>query len=86
MTKLVAQGVPGNLCQRACQLYTGGPTSDNGEVKRVTVNGRDAKTLRENFAEWEVTLDAKSAGTTLTAQAEDAAGNVEARPHALKRN
>jgi hypothetical protein len=47
------------------------------------VNGRDAKELRENFAEWEVTLDSASAGTKLTAHAEDAAGNVESRPHVL---
>jgi hypothetical protein len=57
-----------------------GTTSDNGTVKKVTVNGKEAKTLRENFAEWEVILpEGQAAG--ITASAEDCAGNVETRPH-----
>ena len=64
-------------------LLVRGTTADNGTVKRVVINGRDAKSLRENFAEWEVTLTRTEAGTKLTAHAEDAAGNVEPKPHVL---
>src|SRR5262249_23311006 len=39
------------------RLVVRGTTSDNGIVKRVRVNGRDAKALTPNFAEWEITLD-----------------------------
>ena len=62
-------------------LRVRGTTADNGVVTRVLVNGREAKAVRENFAEWEVTLDPATAGKTLNAHAEDAAGNVEKRPH-----
>lgn len=55
-----------------------GTTADNGDVKRVIVNGSEAKALAANFAQWEITLP-KAA--QLTASAEDAAGNAEARPH-----
>jgi hypothetical protein len=57
-----------------------GVTSDNGTVKRVLVNGKEAKALRDNFAEWEIVLDAADA-KKLSAHAEDAAGNVEKLPH-----
>ncbi len=61
-----------------------GTTSDNGTVKRVTVNGRDATPIVDNFAEWEVALDGVKPGETkLTASAEDAAGNVEKLAHVL---
>ena len=69
------------LRQKDGSLLVRGTTSDNGEVKRVMVNGKGARAVRENFAEWEVTLDAASAGGKLTAHAEDAAGNVESNPH-----
>ncbi len=64
-------------------LLVRGTTADNGTVKRVVINGREAKPLRENFAEWEVTLAKTEAGGKLTAHAEDAAGNVEPRAHVL---
>src|SRR5262249_8052956 len=35
-----------------------GTTADNGPVKRVLVNGRAARALRADFAEWEAVLDA----------------------------
>ncbi len=57
-----------------------GSTIDNGTVKRVTVNGREAKATAANFAEWEITLDAAA---ELKAFAEDAAGNVEKTPMVL---
>jgi hypothetical protein len=58
-----------------------GTTSDNGPVKRVLVNGQEAKALRDNFAEWEAVLSGTP--TEVKAHAEDAAGNVEKRPHVV---
>lgn len=59
-----------------------GSTADNGVVKKVVVNGREAKALAPNFSEWEVMLAGeKGSELKLTAHAEDAAGNVEKRPH-----
>jgi hypothetical protein len=60
-----------------------GTTSDNGSVKGVTVNGRAARALRPDFAEWEVVLDAGQAGRQVRAHAVDAAGNVEKLPHVM---
>ena len=65
------------------KLIVRGTTSDNGEVKKVNVNGKEAKATRSNFAEWEIVLDGVKAGQSLTAHAEDAAGNVEKTPHRL---
>jgi len=59
-----------------------GTTADNGTVKRVLVNGVEAKSLRDNFAEWEAAVPA---GEKVTAHAEDAAGNVERIGHTLHR-
>ena len=70
-----SQAAPGKLLVR-------GTTADNGPVKRVLVNGRQAKETAPNFAEWEILLGGVKTGeTNLTAHAEDAAGNVEQRPH-----
>jgi hypothetical protein len=64
------------------KLIVGGTTSDNGTVKRVRVNGVEARAVRENFAEWEAVLDAPRRGEVkLTAHAEDAAGNIEKLAH-----
>jgi hypothetical protein len=61
-----------------------GTTADNGTVKRVLVNGTEAKAVAANFAEWEITLEnLPTGGGKLEAHAEDAAGNVERRPHVL---
>jgi hypothetical protein len=59
-----------------------GTTADNGTVRRVLVNGQEARTSRPNFAEWEVELTA-AAGARLEAHAEDAAGNVEKLAHVV---
>jgi hypothetical protein len=61
-----------------------GTTSDSGTVRRVSVNGKEARALRPNFAEWEVVVPLSEGGLELTAFAEDAAGNVEPRPHQVK--
>lgn len=55
-----------------------GSTCDNGVVKKVLVNGREAKATAPNFAEWEIALDDVA---KLEAWAEDAAGNVETNRH-----
>jgi hypothetical protein len=66
------------------KLTVSGTASDNGAVKRVLVNGREARALAPNFAEWEIALEAAgSAEVKLSAHAEDAAGNVEKTPHVL---
>jgi len=59
------------------KLIVRGTTADNGTVKRVLVNGKEANSLAANFAQWEITLDA---ATEVNANAEDAAGNVEKTP------
>src|SRR5439155_1596223 len=63
-------------------LIVRGTTSDNGTVRRVVVNGKEARALAANFAEWEVVLD-ESVLTegTLSAHAEDTAGNAEKLSH-----
>jgi len=65
-------------------LTVRGTTSDSGPVRRVSINGKEARPLRPNFAEWEVVLPLSEGGLELTAFAEDAAGNVETRPHQVK--
>lgn len=59
-----------------------GSASDNGEIKQVTINGVAARAVRDNFAEWEVTLQnpGKQGSVEITALARDAAGNVEKQP------
>ena len=56
-----------------------GTTSDNGVVKRVLVNGVEAKATAPNFSQWEAAIDA--AAGKIEAWAEDAAGNVETNKH-----
>src|SRR5262249_6231195 len=64
------------------KLIVRGSTADNGTVTRVLVNGQPARALAQNFAEWEAVLTATSAAVKeVRAQATDAAGNVEPRPH-----
>jgi len=67
-------------------LIVRGVTADSGAVKRVTVNGRRAYSLRADFAEWETVLELPAPGksVTLSAVAEDVGGRVETRPHKLE--
>jgi hypothetical protein len=60
------------------KLVVRGMTGDNGTVKRVLVNGVEAKATRDNFAEWEAIVPM---GTSVAAHGEDAAGNVEKLKH-----
>ncbi len=71
----VARSADGGLTVR-------GTTADNGTVRRVTVNGRSARALAPNYAEWEIALEGP-APSELSASAEDEAGNAEPRPHVL---
>lgn len=65
-------------------LVVRGTTTDDGDVREVLVNGKPAKAVRPNFAEWEITLTETAKGPVeLTAGATDAAGNVEQTPHKL---
>src|SRR5262249_41933855 len=68
------------------KLTVRGTTADNGTVKKVLVNGKEAKAISANFAEWEIVLDAGAGELKLEALAEDTAGNVENRPHVVTLN
>ncbi len=48
------------------------------------INGKEAKALAPNFAEWEISLP--TGDGKLEAYAEDAGGNVEKRPHVRRVN
>lgn len=62
------------------RLLVRGSTADNGAVKRVLVNGKEAKATAGNFAQWQVELPAAD---RVSAHAEDTAGNREMRPHVV---
>jgi hypothetical protein len=64
------------------KLIVRGTTSDNGAVKRVLVNGVEAKPTRDNFSEWEAVIPAAG---KVAAHAEDVVGNVEELPHEVAR-
>jgi hypothetical protein len=62
-----------------------GSATDNGVVRRVLVNGLEARATGPNFSEWDIEIPEPPSGgpLTVTARAEDAAGNVEQQPHVL---
>jgi hypothetical protein len=73
--------------QPSGQLLVRGTTSDNGVVKTVWVNDREAKSLRDGFAEWEIVLDSNGASAVqLIAHAIDTAGNREIKGHVMTVN
>ncbi|WP_435010241.1 G8 domain-containing protein [Tundrisphaera lichenicola] len=59
-----------------------GTSVDNGSIRRVLVNGRDARAIDRNFLEWEVILEDPEDGV-IHAYAEDNSGNIEKNPHRL---
>jgi hypothetical protein len=63
-----------------------GTTADDGPVRRVLVNGTEARRLAPDFLEWEADLAPQPGGptATITAFAEDDAGHVEPRPHVVR--
>lgn len=69
-----------SVVNRGGKLLVSGTCSDNGTVKQVLVNGSQAKGTSPNFATWEVELDAADL-KTVSAHAEDEAGNVEKLAH-----
>ena len=65
-------------------LVIRGSVADNGEVKRVVVNGQEAK-LDAARGQWEIILlRHDNAPLELSAHSEDAAGNVEPLPHKVR--
>ncbi len=65
-------------------LIVSGTTTDNGTIKKVLVNGKEAQASQPNFAQWRVTLTNVGAGNVrIEAFAEDMAGNVESSPHQI---
>lgn len=71
------------IAKEGDQLLISGVSSDHSAIKRVSVSGRKAYSLRRDFAEWECAMDAPAAGQTLrlSALAEDVRGLVEKTPH-----
>jgi hypothetical protein len=61
-----------------------GTTADDGRVARVLVNQTEARSLADNFLEWEATLPGSPDEGTITALAIDARGNREPRPHVVQ--
>ena len=68
------------------KVRVSGVASDDGTILKVVVNGRAATATAPNFAQWEIVLDdAGAADFTITAHAEDAAGNVEMHGHTVEK-
>jgi hypothetical protein len=66
------------------RLVVKGTSTDNVKIRRVTVNGVEAKAVDDDFLQWEATLTGAEPGPlTITAVSEDDAGNVEQTPHVL---
>jgi hypothetical protein len=62
-----------------------GTTTDDSEVRRVVVNGSEARSIALNFLEWEAVLAGPcSTPAIITAFAEDQAGNIEVQPHLVR--
>jgi hypothetical protein len=71
-----------HLARKGDKWLVRGTTSDNGQVKRVLVNGREAQSLAANFSEWQVEVQPGEGGQ-IAAHAEDAAENIERLPHVV---
>ena len=66
-------------------LHVTGTTSDNRQIQKIVVNGREVRMAAKNFGEWSIDLSGKDAsGDSVTAVATDAAGNTELTPHTVK--
>jgi hypothetical protein len=67
------------------KIVVRGTTASNHAVRRVLVNGQEARALRPDFAEWECVLEeAGKEPLKVVTRAEDEAGNVEPRPHVVR--
>jgi len=62
-----------------------GSVADTSDIKKVLVNGKPARSTRDSFAEWEITLEAP-AGKSLdvSAVSEDVNGQCEKYPHKIR--
>ncbi|MBY0522015.1 MAG: hypothetical protein K2R98_01365 [Gemmataceae bacterium] len=62
-----------------------GSVADASDIKKVTVNGKAARSTRGSYAEWEITLEAPpSLPFEVSAVSEDVNGHVEPRPHKIR--
>ncbi len=62
-----------------------GSVADTSDIKKVLVNGRPARSTRDRFAEWEITLEAPTGKPfPVSAVSEDVNGLVEGRPHVVR--
>jgi predicted amidohydrolase YtcJ len=60
-----------------------GTSSDDGVVRRVLVNGCEARFVDSGSSQWEVSIS-DPPNRVVTANAEDATGNVEVGPHIVR--
>ncbi len=65
------------------QRLVRGTSADNGEIRRVLVNGCEARSVAPGFTEWEIAIDEPSDGI-ISAGAEDISGNIETDPHRIR--
>ncbi len=78
------QSVITHVVVKPLRILLRGSVADNGEVKRVVVNGQDAK-LDATSGEWEISFLRSDSGPLLiAAHSEDAAGNVERLVHQMQ--
>jgi hypothetical protein len=64
-----------------------GSTADTSDLRRVTVNGRPARSTRGSFAEWKIALDAPAGKPfEISATSEDVRGHVERSQHVVRLN
>ncbi|MCE9533699.1 MAG: G8 domain-containing protein [Planctomycetes bacterium] len=62
------------------KLLVRGTSSDNGTIKKVNVNGQEAKSTATNYSSWEIVI---ADASTVSAHAEDEKGNVESMKHVV---
>ena len=62
-----------------------GSVADTSDIKKVLVNGKPARSTRDSYAEWEITLEAPVGKPfEVSAGSEDVNGYVEPRPHKIR--
>ncbi len=65
------------------QRLVRGTSTDNGEIRRVVVNGCEARPIAPGFTEWEITIEEPENGI-ISAGAEDVTGNIETDLHRVR--
>jgi hypothetical protein len=65
------------------QRVVRGTSADNGEIRRVVVNGCEARAIAPGFTEWEITIEEPENGI-ISARAEDVIGNLETDLHHVR--